>query len=71
MSTRLNDFSKILRPPTSELGEEHIQEHFVLVLVTGGTLCMTKNDAGTYEPEADYLVNAIPDISLLHDKNMG
>ena len=57
-----------LRIPPSDLDEECIQESFVLVLVTGGTLCMVKNDADTYEPKSDYLSNSIGDISLLHDK---
>ena len=35
-----------IRVPVSEQDEESIQESFVLVLVTGGTLCMMKNNEG-------------------------
>ena len=64
--TLSNDKSH-LRTPTSDLDEESIQESFVLVLVTGGTLCMMKNESGNYAPVANYLTETIPQISLLHD----
>ena len=42
-------------------------EKFVLVLITGGTLCMKRNEKGNYAPVEGFLEEKIPDISLLHD----
>ena len=53
--------------PLSEIEPSGQREKFVLVLVTGGTLCMKKNIKGNYAPVPGFLSEAIPTISLLHD----
>jgi hypothetical protein len=62
------DAQDLPKPPIpSDLDETNVRESFVLVLVTGGTLCMVKNESGTYEPLKGYLESAVPHINLLHD----
>merc|ERR1712168_476111 len=53
------------RPIVSECEEVSNREKFVLVIVTGGTLCMKKNEKGNYVPAKGFLNNAIGNISLL------
>ena len=55
--------------PIAEIEPSGQREKFVLVLVTGGTLCMKKNLKGNYAPIPGFLSEAIPTISLLHDSD--
>ena len=59
---------KSLKTDEIECEEVSNREKFVLVIVTGGTLCMKKNEKGNYVPAQGFLNNAIGNISLLHDK---
>ena len=59
---------KSLKTEEKECEEVSNREKFVLVIVTGGTLCMKKNEKGNYVPAKGFLNNAIGNISLLHDK---
>ena len=49
-------------PVLSELDEVANHEKFVLVLITGGTLCMKRNEKGNYAPVEGFLSDAIPGI---------
>ena len=60
---------KSLKTEEKECEEVSNREKFVLVIVTGGTLCMKKNEKGNYVPAKGFLNNAIGNISLLHDKD--
>ena len=66
----VNDLLPLKSLKTEEECEEvSNREKFVLVIVTGGTLCMKKNEKGNYIPAKNFLNNAIGNISLLHDKD--
>ena len=66
----VNDLLPLKSLKTEEECEEvSNREKFVLVIVTGGTLCMKKNEKGNYIPAKGFLNNAIGNISLLHDKD--
>ena len=50
-------------PRLSDNDEIAKREKFVLVLVTGGTLCMKRNGNGNYAPVEGFMEETIPGVS--------
>ena len=63
------DFIQYNLYPVKDNEDISKHEKFVLVLITGGTLCMKRNEKGNYAPVEGFLEDTLPGISLLHDRN--